>query len=1540
MELNQSSMVPFAVNDPVSGEDITKDIRLTGIEVGGQPSPYLIPNGDDTFSVIGADETDLTQPVTFKLQAPYEGTDYPLEATTDVTIKAALPTDKRFIVRFVGEHRGFAVVELNNTFHIDYQATWNGEFLGADEVKAAESPSNAWSKCLTIVKEEVLSDGITHRVTIKGIALGTHEWMLLNIQRLPVASTPITGVTEQGCSCYANVIPVGNTDLYLWIFPRYRTQYVTKNDKRIIFMDLYKGKIKISLSDPQVSITLNGINGTPNPFKFSKLNPEGPVYETIVSPSVETSYNTIFNITYQGATATGQIQVGVKYKYYDNTFSTQFKTTVVRPVVANSNMDCVWKAGNVNFDTIPYDLYTANGSIVDQGEVIGYDMTAFVEIWKQDIAGSRVNSIGELRTKHAVDYRKQLYNLQQTYLRAVLKTPDPTSPNGYQLIKLENYGYTVEAAPVKIVPNVTLINGTSGATNIIVLRGVQDRGNGDVFIPGTFSKFGYIGAGTLVGSTNLNDGSCYIQVNGIGSSGDVRISGTFTPTGGAAIIFDMQLTADTGFTVGINSRTVSVKIWDILDTPPFFVSYDGKSVTDSITNVRLVSDKYLKTLEDDPNKWEVIDSTTTGVTTKTPFLFDLDIDGVTHTVAGTGNYQIAAWNGVLLTNTVDYGLGVGVTTEIPVSRNNTNRITVWPVYKGKPLKDGFSGLVTIGSWFTADFRIVGLAEDGAGVVIEYTAPDTSGPASNSSSLTITIDGTPGTTTNKDRWVGGFTGIYVTKGLYVLPITLVPSTQPFARPYSWDAKIYYSGVLLKPNDPRLSYEISNAGSSEPIIGIVGIEERYVWFALNTNPGSAGTYINRLYVTYNDGVKPPEGSGYIDLRATFSTTTLVPVMMNPLEEPVGNTDNIIPVEFKRGTGVIGKPSTIRTFSGKGEPENGNALIGELVLIDDPTDNTRNAIKFKSGWTGGKIAVSMIGDWTPTLSDNWIVRDAELTVPAVAVTVTQMVNEIDGIDGRTTEVRFTLSQPRVGETETITYKFPTATISPTGIVTGAIKGAYDATNNNGTFSVVMHGNGTQGPGTVTLTVTDPDGFEYPVILAVDAVIDSSQLVMTPITPSSISGKAGTVTTMSGKTTYDGSTILDWNNGSGNVHYSIEPEGWAEFTNPTKDSFDLKIIRNSDVDISHEVFVVCNFLGMIAKQPVTVNVVKNMDTNAIVQNVEVWGRYTGYPFVLKAGEEDITNTILDAKPVNDDLVIPIQMENKSKPAVNMWTIKGVNFANDPARTEVVTWQYRLPTDPVETVRTVDVVYNIAAYDGYSLTAITSKPYYTGVPLSQFQADFFVYRYAEPVKDNPTNLGAVSSPIINSNSYTNFEGQGRFQFQVINNASVIDKYGIPNTYKIKVGTGNIPGQDVINVAFITNTYNPNNNSALTDFQPNPLVGKFGEEIPATVKVWRNGNPNELTQANLKDPIFTPTGIMEMVPGSRNNEGFLVRFITDIDVNSKETEVTIRMPYATETGGSTKFIAKQMATVLKLTQAPGFQTSGSGDMENPVTLQQSVLNPE
>lgn len=1529
MELNQSLSVPFTVNDPVSGVDITKDIRLTAIEVGGQPAPYLVPNGDDTFSVIGADETDLTQPVTFKLSAPYEGDDYPLEATTDITIKAATAADRQLTVEFVGDYKGFTVVELNKTFTIDYRAKWKGKYLKAGEAHAIKGGS--WSGTVDLVSQEVLPDGITHRVTIKGVALGEHEWFLFVVERLPVVGTPVNGTDQLGCSCYVNVVAAGSTKLYLWIYPKYRSLYVTRNDKQIVFMDLFKGPLKISLSDPAVSIAVSGLNAGPNPFKFSKLNPEGPVFDTILYPSVDTMYYVQYVVKYQGVDASGTNQSAVQYKFFGNTWSTQFKTTPIRPVTANTDMDFVWQAGDINFATYPTNSYTSKRAVIDQGKILGYKLPGVVKAWEQDISGSKLNSISELRTKHAVGWEKSTYNLQGVFLRAPLAALDPVNYGFYQLIKMEDYGYSIAETVTTPVLNNNKVNSKAGSTTYVIVEMRQMRDGVSTLIPGLWTNVKAIGAGTLASTASTSDGKYIIGINGGGSLGDVRVTGKFTPTdtNSEAKDYDIDLVAisDTEFGVVTTPKTVPCEVWDILKDPPFDVLINGVPSTSKIRNIRYQPTTwFIETTKDDPNQWQIVHNVTSVNLTNVTFTFEAQVNGVWATYVGKGVYEIAGYDGVALRVTADYGKGVGVTTEIPVVRASKNRITVWPVYKNQPLKSGFKGSVSVGSWITnASISIVGPAEDGVGVVIEYTAPDTSGAASNSSTLTLTIDDTPGTTINVNKWVGNFTGIYMLEGLYVLPVTLQPSTQQFGKPYTWDSKIYYAGKLLDPADPRLTMEVSNAGALPPYISLVGMKDKIVYFALNTNPGTNGTIVNRLMVTYDDGIAPPETSGYLDLRAGYNGSLGLPITLKPLATPLPNKENIIPVEFWRNEANIGKPTIVHTVSGYSSPNDTNALIGDLELIDDPNDSTRNALKFGSGWTGGKVVLDMVAEF-PGLPDPWYVRNNEMTVDGSVVTTASEDLAINGITDSAKVITFALSQERLIDGVTQTYTFADATISNGVTVTGAIQRVDAVSNTAGVFKATFYGKGMEGKGTATFTVTDTDTRVYKVDVVVDATIDSSGFVLT-LTPDSASGKKGD------RLPFTGTLVLDGVPGRMDdfgLTWTAEPAGYLNLGMSDRNAVHFDIVRSATEKEDVEVFlVVKDRPGHVAKHKVSLEVLPNINVITERPKVKVWDKLSRTPFVV-TDDKDIPQSITDLARVPNPNILEV---------TPVGTYQIVSEVARPAGLLVVTWTYRLTSDPVGTKRTVDITYDVATYDGNQLTFATSG---TTAFTWNTQGDFRIiplWRGNEfKTTVNYIGQGTGGETIVNYTSWSGETGKVKMSVIGISGLNVVKEL---QGFFIQI-TGGYPGNanGIVEAMIPLTVYNPGIPFQMGKPKPPSITGRLGDTFSIYADAVYKGNDVTLEGRQIEPCV--PSDVMEIIPGSVLGNSFGVRFLKDIDVNSKTTSVQFGFADVWDK----RYVATQTLSVTqltlhpKLTASPGFQTTGSGDMENPVTLQQSVLNPE
>lgn len=1524
MELNKSSLVPFQVNDPISGEDITNNIRLTAIEQGGVPSPYLKPNGDSTFTVIAADKEDVTEATTFKLEVDYGGLPYELEASTDITVSGT--TAGQFKVKVIEPASLAQVVEQNVEFYYDYQATYKGVYLGDGECQASiPVPGITPVDGVTLLREEVLADGITHRVWFKAsLRTGNLVGLVVNIRRLPLVTPGVSDTDYVYVTLRLKVIAAGSTELSIVMHDWYSVNIQgVVGAEMISFFELYQGKTKLSLLDPTLSYTITDSGNMATPYnRLSFVTISEGIRWTIKNIPSSSSIPPMGNITLTVKKGSLQADVRLSVSVYSGS-NNMYQTKFLIGPEANKKKNSVIEIGDYVSD-MPYPWFAPANGVFESGTLTLKDIKNNVITQTVDVKGMSVNSINRFIVEQTASWMGQ----QAYFGPAVLKCPytDKRMPEFYYVpVPMSHSTFTVPEAPYVFTTNTKTVNGNAGANSAVLISCKQDRGNGLELIRGDFAMVYVEGAAASTSGTNLRNGQMSQQLAARGSEGDVRIYGKFTPTGGTEMDFSVIVQASFANKITTTEKTVQVKVFDVLNTPPFDVYNDGVLINDQIRNVRLIKNgQYFSPLPDDPNSWEVVDGRTTETLIPQYFTYEAKVNGIWETLTARGNYNVAAYDGIAFKVTVDYGRGVGVTTEIPVSRNNTNRFTVWPVYRGKPLANGFSGTVQVGTLFTVPIAIVGPADDGVGVVIEYTAPDTFGSGNNACVLTLTIDDTPGTTVNVNKWVGNFTGIYVNKGLSVLPITLVPSTQVYARPLSWDAKIYYGGVLLKPNDPRLSMEVSNASAvTPPIFDIVGIEDRYVWFAFNRKPDAAASFTNRIMVTYNDGVNPPEISGYVNIQASYSMTNLVPVTLKALKEPLGNTENIIPVEFQRSGYNIAKPTTVLSFSGRDDPASGNALLGEIELIDAPDDIYRKALKFKSGWTGGKVIVNMVATF-PDLADNWVLRDNELIIPPATITVGGADRVINGITNASKVLTFTLSQERLINDVVEHYTFSDATISDTITVTGAIQKVDTISNSDGTFTATFYGKGETGAGSATFTVTDGDGYEYQVTLDVTAEIDSSGFVLT-LSPDSASGKKGDRITFTGTLTIDGNNRrLD----DAGLTWSVEPTGYMTLGMRNSEDVRFDVAMTTTEDINEVVTLkVTDRDGRFAIHEIDLTVKPNMFVKLTQMDVKVWDKSSKTPFQV-VDSSDIPQGLYDVELVDNENMINVS----PRP-----TYQIVAEAAQPAKVVMSTWHYRFSTDPSGFKRTVEVPFNIAAYDGSPYTfkiegttifTLGSQAWFNIVPLYKGDTIVKMVRWSG-YGDGPRYVSMISTTEFNT------------KLQITAKSSnIVTAFGIQN-FRIRIDggvEGNPTGEFEVPVELTV--YSTAAPFQLTEPVPKEITGKFGDVFTIHTRGNYAGIQRDLTTHDWEG--CTPSDVIELVPGSVTKDSFDVRFVRDITENAKTTNVQF--------GFSGIWSKKEIATAIlnvtqktlhpKLTPAPGFQSSGQGDVDNPVTLTQSVLNPE
>lgn len=1533
MELKQSSAVPFAVTDPISGLDITKDVQLVSIEsVGEGDFPYFQPNGDYTFTVVNAARDEIVTPTTFTLDVPFDGEVHRLTATTDMTIQA---TQADFMKVSVLKPLGSVIIApVNSVLNMELQSSYRGIDLTADDViiqkhKPGTPPDTAYP--IKFISATTKADGKTLDVKWQGadtmigpfsfyvLRKGTtglvegEDWVQIDMNlRIGIAGMRIQPIHQASGSIFGHQGELING-----------------------WFTVYKDGIPIKLNDPGLTLTLVGSTNVPNVSTVIAIDErfeDHITFKILGKPTVASS-NPVAGSFY------GQFDLKAGYTgseavaRVDITWvpGTDMMSTAVmqQPLFANQTQKLVTQFGPVNGMNIP-PWYTIEGAKVRAGSIFVNQFSGGGIIQQVVVEpGTPLNSINQLVKEISASWMKQRVLLSGF----VLDLPFITDPALYQTMWRLNAETTIEMVPIEYRLNTEVVTGIAGRYPSVLISAWQERDGQKVRIPGVFSTATVTGSLQYRQLTTTPEGNAMLQFTTRGVSGEAVASMTFRSADNQITGQTVQFTirADNTLDIDYEPFVTSTKIWDRFKVLPFNVKVNGAIVngtleTSKVKNIKLMETTYVKYVEGSTTEWEIVNALTTETTTRTYFTYDVEVNGVTYNCVGAGDYRIAAWDGVWLVANAEYVAGdrVGKVLTIPVGGNKD--FTFYPTYKGRPAADLIE-LSPLSSNLTIRKQVVNEAGDGVIVTVEANTSF----VTNTQLFTYKVKGIPDAElvdkqTKVFEWVNCTA---VPKGISVVTATPTSSPTGLNNTLTWKPVFKWDGDVIPNNDPNITVRIIDTGVNGknayvmPVSSTVNITYLFV----TKYPPSESTYNQYFVVDYvKDGVK------YTSAEALFpvgfsKSREIAPINVILKEAPLPNKDNLIPIDVKVANNPPLDPKSIVPLTApyfKVTPEDSDVVKNRVEYV-----NTGH-LKFSSGYKGGDITYSMT--FGSASYPNTSVP-LTFTVPAAPIVVTQATDQIDGIANRKTEIRFTLSQQRLIGEELVTHNFANADIYPVGAVTGSIKEASGAFNNNGTFIVDVYGNATQGPGTITLTITEDDGDSHDVVLNVNAVIDSSQMSMV-LQNNVVTGVAGDVTTITGTVKYN-DTDLRWDNANGNMIYSVEPEGWVEFENGTAGTFDLRIVRNSPDDVTQVVNITANFLGMTASQPVTVNVKKNLSIEPKVFNVKVWERINGYPFVMKEGEVDITNTVLDCKPVNDNVVIAVKMENRNKPAVNMWTVKGEGVM--PARTEIVTWEYRLPTDPEEVKRTIDITYNVAEFNGHELEIIPSAELYRTVYNGSFQADFYVYRKAEPATENPTNLGTIDVPCVNQEGYTNFPGQGRLTLRGKN----VELYGKPNTWSIRVSpTGNVLGKDIAVATLIVSIYNPNIPTGLSDFNPNPLVGKFGEEYQLNFKVWRNGTPSDLMQAVYTDMLFYPQGILETVPGSKTKDGFKVRFLKDIDVNTVTTTLDARLNVTGETQGRGALTVTQQAVSMKLTAAPGFESTGSGDMENPVTLKQGVLNPE
>lgn len=1536
MELKQSSAVPFAVTDPISGLDITKDVQLVSIEsVGEGDFPYFQPNGDYTFTVVNAARDEIVTPTTFTLDIPFDGEVHRLTATTEMTIQA---TTADFMKTEVIKPLGSVVVApANGIFHFEVEATYRGKPLTAEDV--------------TIQINQPGTDPIIHPIALIGVTTKGDgktldiEWRAgpdQMVGQFPFFIKRKVGTTNVEGEDFVKIIAnLRNAISGLRIGPIHdSSEHIRGHQGELIngWFVCYNDGVQIPLNDPGLTLTLTAaanintigdviaidekfadhitfkIKGKPNGIDVNEPAGTGTGYFYLKA-------------TYKGLTA----QVMPTLTWYPNTDAIS-PVEFIGPLFANQEQLTVSQFGAVEGNGVA-PWYQIEGSKVRSGSILVSQFTGGAQVQMVTIPpGTPLNSINQLVKGINASWMKQRVSLS-----AVLDLPFITDPSLYQTMWRLSAQTTIEMAPLDITPNTTIVPGTAGSAMSVLLTATQKRGDKIVHVPGTWSSPSVTGAANYLQLITTMDGDGLFRMTGKGTNGDVVLKGTFTSTAdGITQPFEIKITADASYIFEMVPQTVNVKMWDVLSTPPFTVKIDRVEAPQRITNVRAIKNAYIQGVEGNPNEWEVYKADTAEVSPSVYFIFDLVLESGTISCIGQGTYKIAAFDGVWLKPNAEYVPGDRTTKVLTLPVGGNKDFTFYPTYKGKPAADKVELAPLSGNMF---IRKQMLNEAGDGVIVTVGA-NTSLVTTNVT-FTYRIKGIPDAElvdkqTKMTEWVNVQA---VPKGLSVVNANPTPANSSLNGTLIWKPVFRWDGVPIPNDDPNISIRMIDqpTGVKKQYTTPLSATKDTTYLLITAKPPANSTY-NQYYIV--DYVK--DGTKYSSAETSFvfgySGNDQTPIDVTLKGPALANTNNLIPIDVAVRNNPPLDPKTIVPHGVyfKAAPEGSDAVEGKGEYV-----NTGH-LKFTSGHMGGDVTFSMTfgSAGAPNTS-----VPVTFNVPAAEITVTQTVSEISGITNAVTQIGFTLSQERLIDDTKQPYNFADATIATTATVTGSVSSVTDIINTNGNFSANFVGKGDTGPGTATFKVTDPEGVVYDIEVGFEAVIDSTGFVLT-LTPDTASGKKGDRLTFTGSLSLDG---VNQRMDDVGLTWTTEPTGYLSMA--MRDASDVRFdvarttgeIENVDVYL-----VVKDRPGHTAKHKVALEVLPNLEITPKEYNVKVWDRVSGYPFTVKDGATDITSTLLDIKHespwlTNDTPLAWFDGNGATgKPLVIVTPTAW--YTPEAAHTVVVPWSFRLSSEPVGTKHIVNVTYHIADFIGKPLTA-SLVPFGSNEPViiainGTADVDIVVLDKGKLVTTISNYLSAIKQELATCVNNSRFASQVRLGMR----AGATEGYGGVQEHIIFPGNpvaNGVEGDDYAVGRFTVNVWNPTAPFKLWSVEPNPVEGRFGDTVEIKANTFYQGKHIDVNSPNITTLTLSPAATLNLVDGSRTKDSFSAEFMDDIQENVKESNVTVSMKHANVTYNSALTLkVKQTALILKLTPAPGFESTGSGDVDNPVTLKQGVLNPE
>lgn len=445
----------------------------------------------------------------------------------------------------------------------------------------------------------------------------------------------------------------------------------------------------------------------------------------------------------------------------------------------------------------------------------------------------------------------------------------------------------------------------------------------------------------------------------------------------------------------------------------------------------------------------------------------------------------------------------------------------------------------------------------------------------------------------------------------------------------------------------------------------------------------------------------------------------------------------------------------------------------------------------------------------------------------------------------------------------------------------------------------------------------------LTADFTVTTNAASTDPLTRSTISSKATQISNLPFPNPVDIQTVTATLNDTGGLPFRLVDENGADLTSQAtmtgivandyiefvNGKWRCKDARTGDTQIKVTFKYSITYQGKLLtpSQDITF-IIKPYTAQPVVSDVQivngkVWDKGTVLPFTIKIGGNPVPQewiTAVSGTSVNGRVT-------PGPTAANTWKI----VAGDTTKAvgDTATFNVTVTTPSKTFTVTQDVIFNIAKYDGveFKINVMDSAS-----GSKRLQAGFIQYNTtsATPIflegyyrgdrVTAPQNVAVSMTGSANDITPTNQTGQVQYMVTPRNGANQETRF-LTVTIKRDASAGTTDKVDVATVTIPVYLFNGTGQRFLDPRSTVVVDGKYAVKpvMDLHMFVWNNdGSTVSYTDLVAQNATlaFSPTGIVEMVPGSLTPYGYQLRFVTNKYVEQTDTvAVTVTIPAGTLT---------------------------------------------